>query len=305
MTGFDWDLDNAALKAFADGLAEAGARFPHLYADRPNAGFPSGLDLDGDGRTGGPRDALGYGRFAGHGGMALLSKLPIERDLARVFTGLRWMDFPGALLPETKAGPFPSLEALTAQPLSSVAHWDVPVVLSSGARLHMLAFAAGPPVFDGPEDRNGKRNHDEVAFWTRYLDGKLPQAPPEAQVVVLGHANLDPADGAGLRQAIHDLAGHPRLYDPLPASLGGAAAAARQGAANLSHTGDPGLDTADWRDDPGPGNLRVSYVLPDRRLDVADAGVFWPGPKDPLRLMIEGDGLPRHRLVWVDLVLHR
>jgi len=26
-----------------------------------------------------------------------------------------------------------------------------------------------PPTFDGPEDRNGKRNHDEIRFWTDYV----------------------------------------------------------------------------------------------------------------------------------------
>ncbi len=80
---------------------------------------------------------------------------------------------PGALLPEVDGKPFPSPQALAVQRLSSVGHWDVPVLLGAGKRLHLLAFAAGPPVFDGPEDRNGKRNHDEVAFWSLYLDGRL------------------------------------------------------------------------------------------------------------------------------------
>ena len=78
-----------------------------------------------------------------------------------------------------------------------------------------------------------------------------------------------------------------------------------QAGRNLTHTGDPALDTADWSDETGPGNLRVSYVLPDKRLQVIDAGVFWPASNDPLRNLITGEGAARHRLVWVDLVLDR
>ena len=70
---------------------------------------------------------------------------------------------------------------------------------------------------------------------------------------------------------------------------------------NDSHIGDPALDTVDWSDDTGPGNLRVSYVLPDAGLKVTDSGVFWPLPDDPLYELLR-DG-PRHRLVWVDLEL--
>src|SRR3546814_15576309 len=47
---------------------------PHRFTAPPNTGVPSGHDLDGDGRTMGPRDALGYGRFPGQYGMAILSR---------------------------------------------------------------------------------------------------------------------------------------------------------------------------------------------------------------------------------------
>jgi len=301
LTGFDWDHGMSTLGAFASLLGVAGTPYPHLYAARPNAGKASGLDLDGDGRLGGPRDAQGYGRFAGHGGMALLSRLPLVHDEVREFTDLRWKDFPGALLPETDAGPFPSAEALDAQLLSSVAHWDVPVIMEGGTRLHLLSFAAGPPVFDGPEDRNGRRNHDEVALWSHYLAGGLGQSAPDDLIVVLGNANLDPADGEGLQDAILDLLAHPRVQDARPHSAGGDEAAGAQRGANIGQSGDPNLDTADWSDDPGPGNLRVSYVLPDRQLSVIASGVFWPAAGDPMRQLIEGEGASRHRLVWVDI----
>ncbi len=177
------------------------------------------------------------------------------------------------------------------------------MILPSGEALHLLTFAATTPVFDGPEDRNGLRNHDEVVFWTHYLDGALAWPPPDGPVVVLGNANLDPVDGDGRRETIRGLLAHARLQDPEPRSAGGAAAAGTQGGVNLAQNGPPSMDTADWRDEDGPGNLRVSYALPDRRLQVTGSGVFWPAPEDPQHGLITGEGLPRHRLVWVDVAI--
>jgi len=298
----DYDYGLAGAGALADLFAQATDPYPYLFALPPNTGMATGLDMDGDGRLGGPRDAQGYGWFAGQGGMVLMSRLPIDLDNVRDFSDLKWAETPGALLPEVDGKPFPSAEALAAQRLSHTGHWVVPVVLPGGGRLNLLAFTAGTPVFDGPEDRNGKRNHDEVMLWVRYMDGLFGPVPKDP-VVVLGDANLDPHDGDGLRAAIHALLGHPRLQDPEPRSAGGAEAAG-QGGVNARHAGDPALDTADW-DDDGAGNLRVSYVLPDAALDVVASGVFWPDSDDPLRPLVAAEGVPRHRLVWVDIALDR
>ncbi len=300
LTGFDWDLKLAAARALETRLATAGAGYPHLFALPSNAGLATGLDMDGDGRTGGPRDAQGYGWFAGQGAMVLLSRLPIDSAKVQDFSDLLWADLAWGRPPMVNGQPFPSPQAQAALRLSSTGHWDVPVILPDGGRLHLLCFAATTPVFDGPEDANGLRNHDEIALWSVYLDGGLGP-PPEDAVVVLGNANLDPSDGEGRQTAIRDLIGHARLQDPRPRSAGGTKAAVVHGGANTGQAGDAALDTADWSDDPGPGNLRVSYVLPDRALAVTDAGVFWPVAGDPLRPLVEGEGLPRHRLVWVDL----
>ena len=64
----------------------------------------------------------------------------------------------------------------------------------------------------------------------------------------------------------------------------------------------PGLPTADWAED-GPGNLRVSYVLPSANWQVVDAGVFWPAPDDSAAGLLGDDGLLAgvHHLVWVDI----
>jgi hypothetical protein len=86
LQGFDYDLENRALIAFADALEKRGLHYPHRFAAPPNAGFRTGLDLNGDGRRGGPDDAQGYGRFFGAGSMAVLSRFVIERDEVQDFT---------------------------------------------------------------------------------------------------------------------------------------------------------------------------------------------------------------------------
>jgi Endonuclease/Exonuclease/phosphatase family len=308
LAGFDHDLRGRALAAFRVLLGQGvdGIDYPHAFAPAVNAGVPSGFDLDGDGLRAGPNDALGWGRYPGHGGMALVSRLPIDAEAARTFRTFRWEELPEALLPVKADGSaFPSAEARAALPLSSRAHWDVPVLLPGGGRLHVLAAGPTPPLFDGPEGLNRRRNHDEIVFWTRYLDGAeladdqgRVAGPPPGPLVVVGNLNADPFDGAGLHDGIGALLAHPRLRDPHPASAGGAAAV-RQGGANVHQAGPPALDTADWRDDGGPGNLRVDYVLPSADLQVARAGVFWPGPGEPMAGAAAAAS--SHRLVWADV----
>ncbi len=266
LTGFDWDHDGMALAAFAAALKAAGLAYPHRYAPRPNAGMQSGLDLDGNGRTGEPRDAQGYGRFTGQGGMALLSRLPLRAEAARDFSAVLWADLPGNLI--DGAGLSPGARAV--QRLSSTGHWDVPLVLPSGHELHLLAFAATPPLFDGPEDRNGRRNRDETAFWLRYLDGALPVPPPLAPFAILGDADIDPVAGEGRRDALVALLADPRLQDPRPEGAQGTATALY---------GAP---------------LRLDYILPSADLTVTGAGVIWPET---------GETPPRRALVWVDISL--
>jgi hypothetical protein len=41
-----------------------------------------------------------------------------------------------------------------------------------GKTIHVLASHPTPPTFDGAEDRNGKRNHDEIRFWRDYISEK-------------------------------------------------------------------------------------------------------------------------------------
>ncbi len=284
LQGFDYDLTGAALAAFIEVLEGRGVTYPHSFALRPNTGMPTGLDMDGDGRLGGPRDAQGYGRFSGQGGMAVLSRFAVLESKVRDFSHLLWRDIPGAELPQIDGTPFPSAEAQAAQRLSTTGHWAIPFALTNGTPFTALVFHATPPVFDGPEDRNGLRNRDEVRFWQVYLDNHFGTAP-QNRFVILGDANLDPDAGDGRRETMAALLGDPRLQDPAPTSAGAA------------HVGDA-TDTADFSD-PTPGNLRTDYVLPSQDLDITAQGVIWPTPSDPFSATVSTAS--RHRLVWVDI----
>lgn len=282
LTSVDYDRGGVALGLLADRLRAKGLDYPHHFAFRPNTGMQTGFDVDGNGRLGDARDAQGFGLFSGNAGMAILSRLPLNADAARDLSGFLWRDLPGSLSQDPP-------ELAGAQRLATTGFWDVPVETASGP-LHLLAWHATPPVFDGPEDRNGRRNHDEAAFWGLFLDGKLPMPPPDTPFVLLGDGNLDPADGDGLRDGIAGLLAHPAVQDPKP--RGG------QDRTDPGQYGDPGLDTVLY---PDLGGLRLDYVLPSAGLTVSAAGVLWPPATDPL--MADLVAASRHFPVWVDITL--
>lgn len=284
LTAVDYDRGGVALGLLADRLAAADAPYPHRFSLRPNSGMQTGMDVDGNGLIGDPQDAQGWGLFSGHAGMAVLSRLPLDVSAARDFSGFLWRDLPRALLPE---GMDPQLQDI--QRLATTGFWDLPVLTEAGP-LHLLAWHATPPVFDGPEDRNGRRNHDEATFWRLFLDGELPMPPPEGPFILLGDGNLDPADGDGLRGGMTALLSHPALQDPAPRGS--------HGRSEPAHQGDPANDTTLY---DTIGGLRLDYVLPSAGLTVMGAGVLWPGPDNPL----SGDlaVASQHFPVWVDLKL--
>jgi endonuclease/exonuclease/phosphatase family metal-dependent hydrolase len=298
----EFDYAPAAVDLLRDGYLGVGQdgaepiEYPYAFIAPSNTGVPSGFDLDGNGSVGGGNDALGFGAFPGQYGMLVLPRYPLGE--ARTFQRSLWEDLPGARIPEGFYAP----EELAVLPLSSKSHRDVPVDVE-GRTVHVLAAHPTPPTFDGPEDRNGRRNADEIAFWPLYVGGGaaadalhddagvrggLPAGEP---FVVLGDHNSDPLDGDSLPGAADQLLGADRVIDPAPASAGAAEAA------NPGHRGDPGLDTADFAD-PTPGNLRVDYVLPSEPLEVVGSGVFWPTAADPLARLNDASD---HHLTWVDL----
>ncbi len=278
LQGIDYDLNHVALDLLIEALDQAGAPYPFRLSLRPNTGIPTGLDLDGNGQLGEARDAQGYGRFSGQGGMAVLSRHPIRDEHVQDFSSFLWRDLPGGSAQDVL-----SQEAQVVQRLASVAAWEVPIAIGP-MTLTLMAFHATPPVFDGPEDRNGLRNRDELRFWQLRIEGWQPGfAPPvTGPFAVMGVFNADPVDGDARREVLHAVLTHPHLQDPRPISAGAAA------------LGDA-TDTVDWQD-PDPGNLRVDYVLPSSDLTVLDTGVVWPEESD-------GNLASRHRLVWVDLML--
>jgi len=280
----DHDPALLALRALAQRLADQGLVYPHLHAPRPNSGQPTGHDVNGNGTTHDPADAQGWGRFPGAGGSAILSRLPLLTDRATDHSAFLWRDLPGHLMPPTD----PTLAAV--QRLASHSHQQLPVALPNGETLTLLIWHATPPVFDGPEDRNGRRNHDEAAFWLRLLDGSLPNPPPQPPFLLIGDANLDPADGDGLPGAMTALLTHPMLQDPAPRGS--------HGRSEPAHAGDPALDTVLY---PALGGLRLDYILPSRDLAVAAAGVLWPPTEDPFAATLAAAS--RHAPVWVDIAL--
>ncbi|MGO1286105.1 MAG: endonuclease/exonuclease/phosphatase family protein [Brachybacterium sp.] len=315
---FDHDEDGKGLDLFREKYLEVSQNgkspvfYPYVFTAPVNTGVPSGLDLNQDGTVGGPDDAWGFGEFPGQYGMAILSRYPILTEQVRTFQNLRWADMPSNLLPTEFYGP----EIAAELRLSSKSHWDVPVQIGSST-LHVLAAHPTPPSFDGPEKRNQRRNSDEIRLWADYLSpgrrsawivddaGVSGGLAPREQFVIVGDYNSDPLDGDSWPGAIDQLLSHARVQDTLPRSEGAVEASTEQGGANAAHRGQPQYDTADFADDPSPGNLRVDYVLPSRPLQVVSSAVYWPSQGQPGSELTGVHPFPTsdHRLVRVDLQL--
>ncbi len=319
---FDYDADGEAAARFQANylsVSQGGADpidYPYRFVAPSNTGVPSGFDLDNNGIVGGPNDAFGFGFFPGQFGMAVYSMHPIDLGGIRTFQFFLWKDMPGALLPDDPITPEPadwySPEELDVVRLSSKSHWDVPIVIG-GRTVHFLVSHPTPPVFDGPEDRNGTRNHDEIRFWADYVipsrsgyiyddNGNPGGIRPGDAFVIAGDQNADPYDGDSIPGAIQQLLDHPLVNTRMtPSSEGAVEQSILQGGANLTHISDPANDTADFSD-ATPGNLRADYVLPRKNMRVTAAGVFWPLSSDPLFPLVGVFPFPSsdHRLVWID-----
>jgi 3-phytase len=283
--------------------------YPYVYSAPVNTGVPSDMDLDGDGKVAGPADCFGYGTHPGQYGLAVYSQFPIQTDAIRTFQKFLWKDLPNAAIPTKKKDePYYPANAWDRFRLSSKSHWDVPIDVK-GKSIHFLVSHPTPPVFDGPEDRNGRRNHDEIRFFADYVDpqrstyhrddlGKTGGLPAGSHFVVAGDLNADPVDGQSYDRAVLLLLNHPLIAsEPAPKSDGGVEAARITGGANARHQGDPSTDTGDFADTE-VGNLRCDYCLPSRSLQVRAAGVFWPLTSEPEAGWITASD---HRLVWIDV----
>ncbi|MDM9585259.1 phytase [Nostoc sp. GT001] len=298
--------------------------YPYFYIAPSNTGIASGFDLNNNGTvvtttgaTGYGDDAFGFGNFPGQYGMLLLSKYPIDTANIRTFQNFLWKDMPNALLPDDPTTPQPndcySQEELAVLRLSSKSHWDVPIQVN-GEIIHILASHPTPPTFDGAEDRNGKRNHDEIRFWADYItpgngnyiyddEGKTGGIAAGSSFVIVGDQNADPLDGDSFDNAIRQLLQNPNINtNVIPTSLGALQQADLQTGANASQKGNPSFDTADFADNT-PGNLRTDYVLPSADLTIANSGVFWPLNTDSTFPLVGTFPFPSsdHRLVFADV----
>ncbi|MCW0201917.1 MAG: endonuclease/exonuclease/phosphatase family protein [Rhodanobacter thiooxydans] len=319
----------------------SGIDYAYRYTPNTNTGLASGFDLNNNGVIAGGDDAFGFGNYGGQYGFTIYSKYEIVS--VRSFQTFLWKDMPGNLLTNdptaNKLADFYSQDEINALRLSSKNHVDVTVRIN-GQDVHFLTAHPTPPTFDGAEDRNGKRNHDEIRFWADYVagagyiyddQGNTGGLEAGAKFVIAGDYNADPLDGDSFKgtvagtqyNAIGQLLDNPLVNSSVtPSSDGGTAAAtypSNNGTANQSHIADPAQDTADFSDS-APGNLRVDYVLPSANLEIEGAGIFWPVDPDTSAANNTGDlfdlvgtfgnpglygGLPSsdHKAVWVDVTV--
>lgn len=296
---------------FQDRYLDTGSdllRFEHVFAAPVNTGVLSGFDLNNDGVTAthadrGTRahgdDSFGYGIYPGQYGMVIASRYPLDRDAARTFRSLLWQDMPGNGMPEG----WYSDEEAAAFRLSSKTHMVVPVRVG-GRTLHLVAAHPTPPGFDGEEDRNGRRNRDEVRLIVDLIEGAdylvddfgvRGGLPAGAPFVILGDLNASRrGEDGGPDHPIHALLDHPRVRDTGPIAVSEGGLAGRE----------PGPPAYFERSTTGRATgLRIDYVLPSTDLEVVGGGVYFPeGTRDPAgaeRAGVASD----HRLVWVDLVI--
>lgn len=284
--------------------------YPYVFAGLSNTGVPSGIDLNNDGRIAGPGDldtrvwggdSLGWGEYPGQYSMALLSRYPIDRRAIRTFRKLLWRDLPGNHLPTD----FYTTAAQAILPLSSKSHWDVPIEIGD-ATLHIWVSHPTPGGFDGPEDRNGRRNFDELSFWTLYPTGWRGLADDQGRAggygsddpfVILGDLNADRRAESryeGRAAIAHLLAGVPGLQDSGPwcTSPGGLDGRA---------PGPPDFweqSTAVFRD-----GMKIDHLLPSGDLEIVRGGVYWPDEGDDPEGHELAETASDHRLVWVGIRL--
>jgi 3-phytase len=323
---FDEDKrDNARLfqerylRVSQDGRAPIG--YDHIVFEPVNTGIRAGRDFNNDGRMDGPDDAYGFGRYPGQYGMALYSRFPIERDHVRTFRLLLWKDMPGHLMPDGRDGrpAWYDDDERAVFRLSSKSHWDVPARIA-GRTLHLLAAHPTPPVFDGPEDRNGRRNFDEIRLWADYItggpraryirddQGRAGPLPEDAAFIILGDLNADPAkDPAPYGQRpIDQLLQHSRIQDPQPRRRADAAIRPATRPAPDPSPCDAGIPACNrgagipvcTSTMPTSDFGRLDYVLPARTFTVRDAGIYHPPEDHPDHHLTNASD---HLLVWLDI----
>ncbi|WP_413402048.1 endonuclease/exonuclease/phosphatase family protein [Pseudoalteromonas sp. KJ71-7] len=280
---------------------QAAIDYPYVYIAPVNTGLATEFDLDNNGKkTGVMGDAQGFGFFEGHYAMAFLSRYPIDFDNIRTLQTFKHKDLPNVQMPvdpKTNTNWYND-EEWNALRLSSKSFWDIPVKVNDKV-VHMLASHPTPPVFDGDEDRNGIRNHDEIRLIADYVNnesylyddnGKKGGLAAQSRFVILGDLNAT-AEGDKKRTNTTDQILKSPLINAgfIPTSEGAKEQYSQAYAKNY---------TASWQ-------ARVDYVLPSNYgLTIKDGGVFWPKKQSELyRLIKDRNASSDHRMVWLDLTV--
>ena len=312
---FDYDSAGKGIEGFQNNYLAVSQngnppiQYRFSFSAAVNTGVDSKLDLDGDGVLGTANDAFGFGRYPGQYGMVVLSKFEIVEPDIRTFRNFLWKDMPARLVPyKQNKQPFYAPKIMEHFRLSSKSHWDIPI-RAQGKTIHFLAAHPTPPVFDGPEDRNGCRNHDEIRFFADYItegksdyiyddQGRYGGLGQDELFVLAGDMNADANDGDSTNNAASLLTKHTRINDSTPpVSSGGKFYAEIQGGVNVDQKGNAAWDTSDFGDS-NVGNLRLDYCLPSSNFKIESSGVFWPKPPEAGSDLIDATD---HRLVWLDL----
>ncbi|WP_166114216.1 endonuclease/exonuclease/phosphatase family protein [Pseudoalteromonas sp. Z9A5] len=276
--------------------------YPYFYIAPVNTGLATEFDLDNDGKKNGVMgDAQGFGFFEGHYGMAVLSKFPIDFDKIRTLQTFKYKDMPNAqmpLMPKTGENWYNEQE-WQALRLSSKSFWDLPVTVNNKT-IHVLASHPTPPVFDGEENRNGKRNHDEVRLIADYVananyiyddQGKKGGLKADSRFVILGDLNAAPEGDKARTNTTDQILKNPLINASFtPKSTG-----AKEQYSSVPYGQNY---SANWQ-------ARVDYVLPSNYgLKIKNGGVFWPSKtSDEYRLIEDRNASSDHRLVWLDLIV--
>lgn len=312
---FDYDSKGTAVRLFSENYLKVSQRdqtpieYPYTYVASSNTGIQSGADLDGDGIVGGAGDAFGFGEFEGQFAMVLYSKYPIDTEKVRTFQNFLWKDMPDSQLPADYYSEL--VQSVLRLPSKSV--WDVPIKIGEST-VHIIASHPTPPVFDGAEKRNKRRNHDEIRLLNDYISGgdeagyiyddNGTHGPLKrgSKFIVLGDLNSDSHNGDSDPAAIKQLRTNPLLVDPKP--VGEKCSAFANSRIGRSALLLDALSTADFGRG-AKGVMRVDYVLPSKALEVLDSGVYWPATGNDGADLVAG--IPSvssdHRLVWVNLQL--
>ena len=289
----------------------AGIRFTGFFAAPCNTGIPSGLDLSGDGIVAdetqiGSRDygndCFGYGSYPGQYAMGIFSKFTIDSAAVRTFQKFLWKDLPGNHIPEGYYTP----EAIEVLRLSSKSHWDIPLVVDN-VRLHLFVSHPTPLGFDGDEDKNGRRNFDEIKFWVNYLandpaiyddDNVHGGYAKDEPFVIVGDLNASPKSESVYddKTAIDQLLKHPEIADTgIWLTSDGGWQGRKVGAPDHWERNTARFGT-DFR-------TRIDYILPKKDLIIKDGSVYWPVASSDSTGNRLAETASDHRLVWLDIVL--